>query len=406
MPLFRRGVPGPLLMILLGLLIPLGFSGSAAAQEFSGFATGEARLFPNAALHPGQDDQSASFAVQPEFYYEWEGGSSFTLVPFYRQDSADSERTHFDLREFTFLGLFEDFELRVGVRKVFWGTTEVLHLVDIINQTDLVENIDTEDKLGQPMVNLSLARDWGTLDLFLLPYFRERTFPGRGGRLRGALVVDTGRAEFESGLEEWHPDGAIRYSHTLGALDFGLHEFIGTSREPTLRLGADGAGNPVLIPVYEQIRQTGLDLSLVSGEWLWKMEALYRAGQGDEDYFAWTGGFEYTFTGIVDTAMDLGVVLEGLYDDRGRHATSAFEHDIALGLRLALNDAASTQALFGWVQDVTRSSRSFFLEASRRFGNNWVLNLEIRTFMGQDADDFLFDLRDDDLLQLEMTYYF
>jgi len=401
----RRGAPGPLLILLAALILP-GPPAPAPAQELTGFALGETRLFPHEAIHPGQDDQSASFAVQPEFYYEWEGGSSFTLAPFLRLDSADRERTHFDLREFTFLGLFEDFELRLGVRKVFWGATEVLHLVDIINQTDLVENIDTEDKLGQPMLNVSLARDWGTLDLFLLPYFRERTFPGRGGRLRGALVVDTGRAEFESGLKEWHPDGAIRYSHTIGDLDFGLSQFIGTSREPTLRPGADDAGNPVLIPFYEQIRQTGLDLTFVAGSWLWKTEALYRAGQADDDYFAWTGGLEYTFTGILDTAMDLGVVLEGFYDDRGRRATNPFEHDIALGLRLAVNDAASTEALFGWVQDVTGSSRSLFLEASRRFGSHWVLSLEIRTFMGLDADDFLFDLRDDDLLQLEMTYYF
>ncbi len=389
-----------LLSVLTLLALPAG------AGELSGFVLGEARLFPSEALHPGQDDQSASFALQPEFYHEFEDGSSFTLVPFVRVDSADDERTHFDLREFTYLGLFEDFELRLGVRKVFWGSTEVLHLVDIINQTDLVENIDTEDKLGQPMLNVSFARGWGTVDLFLLPYFRERTFPGEGGRLRSALVVDTDRAEFTSGLENWHPDGAIRYSHTLGDLDFGVYQFIGTGREPTLRPGVDGAGNPVLIPLYEQIHQTGLDITFVAGEWLWKMESLYRIGQGEEDYFAWTGGFEYTFTGIYDSAMDLGVVLEGLYDERGQRATTAFEHDIAMGLRLAVNDAASTEALFGWVQDVTGSSRALFLEASRRIGSHWVLGLEIRTFMGQEADDFLFDLRDDDLLQLELTYYY
>jgi len=58
--------------------------------------------------------------------------------------------------------------LQVG----FWGVTEFQHLVDIINQTDLVENIDTEDKLGQPMINLALINDWGTVDLFIMPYFR------------------------------------------------------------------------------------------------------------------------------------------------------------------------------------------------------------------------------------------
>ena len=93
----------------------------------------------------------------------------------------DSERTHFDIRELFGLWVFERWELGVGIRKVFWGVTESQHLVDIINQTDLVDSIDGEEKLGQPMVNVSIPHEWGTVDLFILPYFRERTFPGRDG---------------------------------------------------------------------------------------------------------------------------------------------------------------------------------------------------------------------------------
>ena len=36
---------------------------------------------------------------------------------------------------------------------------------------DLVENIDTEDKLGQPMLNLAFIQDSGTVDFFVMPYF-------------------------------------------------------------------------------------------------------------------------------------------------------------------------------------------------------------------------------------------
>ena len=42
-----------------------------------------------------------------------------------------------------------------GVRRVFWGVAESNHLVDVINQTDAIENPDQEDKLGQPMLNLA-----------------------------------------------------------------------------------------------------------------------------------------------------------------------------------------------------------------------------------------------------------
>ncbi len=378
----------------------------ASAHEFSGFVAGEARVFANDALYPGQEDHSASISIQPEYYHEWEGGSSFTFVPFFRLDSADDSRTHFDLRELTFLWVEEDFELRMGVRKVFWGVTEVLHLVDIINQTDGVENIDAEDKLGQPMINLSLARDWGTLDLFLLPWFRERTFPGEGGRLRPAILVDPDRAIFESSLEEKHIDGAIRYSHSFGPWDVGLAYFVGTGREPTLLPGLDGGGNPVLIPFYEQIHQTSLDLLYATDNWLWKLEALYRTGQGPEDFFAWTGGFEYTFTGVGDTRMDLGALIEVMYDGRDARATTVFEHDITVGMRLAVNDVASTEVLLGFLQDLTRNSNSLFLESSRRIGDNIKINLEVRLLLEQKPSDLSFPLRDDDLFQLEVQYYF
>jgi len=389
--------------VMMAMLV---LAGPARAHEFTGFIQAEGRLFTQSAIHEEQKDLSGSLALQPEYYHEFEDGSSFTLVPFYRIDTSDPERTHFDLREFTYLGLREDFELRLGVRKVFWGTAEVYHLVDVLNQTDLVENVDTEDKLGQPMVNLSLPGEWGTLDVFVLPYFRERTFPGKAGRLRGAAVVDTGRTQFESGAKEWHTDWALRYFKVLGEVDLGFAHFVGTGREPTLLDGKDGNGNPIKIPLYEQIHQTSLDLSYVAGGWLWKAEALYRAGQGDRDYFAWTGGFEYTFYGIADTALDLGILLEGMYDERGSLATTAFQSDIVAGLRLAVNDPQSTEVLVGWLQDTENASRGFFLEASRRLGNRWKLAVEIRADFGQPASDFLFDQRADDFMQIELNYYF
>jgi len=153
------------------------------AHELSGFVAVEQRLFFHDPLFPDQKHNNGSFALQPEYYHEWETGSSFILVPFARFDSQDSERTHFDIRELNYLWLTDNWEMRMGIGKVFWGVTEFVHLVDIINQTDLVESPDGEEKLGQPMVQLSIARDWGVLDLFVLPGFRERTFPGKKGAL-------------------------------------------------------------------------------------------------------------------------------------------------------------------------------------------------------------------------------
>jgi len=391
--------------VIFLLIVVFSPARHAVAGQWSGYAGAETRLFANPPNFPSQDNHSVSAVFQPEYYYEWGGKNSFTFTPFLRLDSADSERTHFDLRELFGLWVFNDWELGVGVRKIYWGVTESQHLVDIINQTDLVESLDGEEKLGQPMINLSVTKDFGTFDLFILPYFRKRTFPGKGGRLRQDLVVDNDLAEFESPARQGHVDFAFRYLLTLGAWDVGLSQFIGTSREPLLREGTDGSGDKVFIPVYKQIKQSGLDLQWTGESILLKLEAIYRTGQG-RPYGAWTGGFEYTFYSVSATGVDIGVLAEWSHDTRGDYATTQLEDDLMAGLRFSVNDVQSTQALVGIVQDIDSEARMVFLEMSRRLGTNWKATLESYHFINQTSSDRVNGARDDDYAGLELAYYF
>ncbi len=201
---------------------------STFRASVSGSISAELRLFSDDPLYPvDQHDNTASLALQPEFYMSWnDRKSSLTFVPFVRLGDKDDERNHADVRELMWINAMGDWELGLGVGKVFWGVTESLHLVDVINQIDLVESPDGEEKLGQPMLNLSRFTDWGTWDLFVLPLFRERTFPGVKGRLRGPLVVDTEQdATYESDDRDEHLDWAIRWSHYIGDWDIGLSHF-------------------------------------------------------------------------------------------------------------------------------------------------------------------------------------
>jgi hypothetical protein len=390
----------------------------AGEIEFSGFIAGEVRFFPQSPAWPGQSSAALnpSLVGQLELRYEWnESRDRITLIPFGRLDSLDTERTHLDLREFNWLHvggewgqrLGIDWELRMGVDKVFWGVTESVHLVDIINQTDLVENPDGEDKLGQPMVNLTLVLPWrtGTLDLFVLPYFRERTFPGEEGRLRPPLPIDTDRAEYESGAEEYHTDWAVRWSHTVGDFDVGVSQFWGTSREPHLIPRKVSPVETVLVPFYDLIDQTGLDLQWTKYGWLWKLEIISRDGHGDR-FTALAGGFEYTFVGVFNTAADLGLLAEYLYDDRGDKATTPYEDDVFIGTRLTFNDAQSTGFLGGVVIDTDSDTTLWFFEGSRRLGENWMLDLEARLFNGISPGDPLFGFQKDDFLQLTLSRHF
>ena len=374
------------------------------AHQIRGKVSIQTRLFLNDPIHSGQEDHSFSLTAAPEYFHQFDDGSLFPFLPFIRVDATDSERTHFDIRDLSYIWSQGGFELRVGVRKEFWGVVESIDLVDIINQTDLVESPFGEEKLGQPMVNLSYSDVWGTFDFFLLPYFRERTFPGKKGRLRLGLVVDTDQPLFESAAEENHIDFAFRYFHTIQKLDIGVSHFVGTSRDPIARIGIKD-GEFVIRPFYEQISQTGVDLLLVTGNWIWKFEGIYRDASVSTDYFAMVGGLEYVFDGIGGTGMDLGVFLEYLYDDRG-DKLSATEGDFLVGLRLAFNDVRGTSVLVAVTQDRDTDARFPVLIATTRLSDHWRFSMEYRGFMNQPREDIFLDLRDDDFFKMELAYYF
>lgn len=392
-------------LLLFTLLISLSAFCEEGRFEISGNIEFEHRFFLEDNQFSNQEDTSNSISIQPEFYYEWNDGyESITFSPYLRYDSHDSRRSHADIREFFYLMSREDWILRLGVKKVFWGVTESIHLVDIINQTDAVENIDGEEKLGQPMLNFAWVQDWGTIDLFIMPYFRERTFPGSKGRLRSGIPVEIDDAEYESGAQEWHTDIALRYENTFEDVDLGLSYFYGTSRDPRFELRS-GPNGLEAIPVYDLIHQFGLDLQYTVEEWLWKWESIHRSGS-EESYFATAAGFEYTFFDLRETGLDLGILCEYLWDSRDENSNAAFQNDLFLGARLTLNDVQSTEFLSGIIYDLEGGGHSFIVEASRRLADSWKLSLEIRTFHNSIKGEVLEQIRKDDHIQISLAYFF
>jgi hypothetical protein len=388
---------------IVALACVLTLCGSAVA-DLSGEIAVEGRWFPNDALDARQQDTGLSVAFEPEYYRDFAGGDQrFVVVPFVRGDLEDGDRSHVDLRELYWRRSFADADLYVGLRKVFWGVTESVHLVDVINQTDLVENTDTEDKLGQPMVQLTLLRDWGTVDLFLMSGFRERTFAGGDGRLRPPIPV-AGRARYESDLERWHPDVALRWSHYFGDYDIGVAHFAGTSREPRLVTEVSIDGGPRLRAHYDQLQQTSLDLQLTRGDWLAKLEAVHRDGVDGRSSAA-VAGLEYTLVGVAGAA-DLGLVAEAQYDNRDVPFAPFADNDVAVGGRFTFNDVQDTDVLAFTAIDIDTGSRFTSVEANRRIGATGEIRVEVRTLGHIDADDPLYALRRDDYVQLEYVHYF
>ena len=382
--------------------------------DLTGSLSAQTRLFYRRIGHAGQRSRPSGFVAMPQLYVEDRTGWSFTLSPFYRFDSDDPERTHADLHEAyaLFFGSLGDgqWETRLGVDRAFWGVVESNNLVDIVNQIDLVEHPDEKSKLGQPMAYFAYAANWGTMELFGLPYHRQRTFPGYAGRLRFPWLVDD-NVTYESDQDERHVDVAARYSHTFGLLDIGISAFQGTSREPFLAPRIGGGGEITLAPHYEQIQQAGLDGQVTLDTWLLKLEAIYRSGMSnrlgeEEAYASFVLGGEYTFHGLLRTAADVTVLAEWCYDERGIRATTKFDNDLFLATRLSLNDVQGTELLVSALLGTDHDSRVLTAELSGRLTDRWSVRLEAVALLELDPWDVLYETRRDSFVEVGLTYSF
>ena len=377
-----------------------------AAWDWSSNVELQSRLFARDALWPGQGSQAAQVSLAATTELRWRNGDGdqrASIIPYLRWDSVDDERNLVDLQEAYWAREGDSFELLAGVNTVFWGVTESVHLVDIVNQTDAAGDLDGEDKLGQPMVNLAWQQDWGLISAYVLPYFRERNYPGIDGRLRTPIPVDTDRPIYESSSEESHVDLALRYSHYIGDVDIGLSLFSGTSREPRLVPANDA---PVLLPHYDLIDQFGVDLQYTRDAWLWKLEAIARNGYS-ETFTAAVGGLEYTLYQVGESAADLGLLLEYQYDGRSElEPFTTADNDVFVGARFALNDAQDTSVLAGVAWDTQTGETFFNVEAERRIGDSIALELRARAFSGAGPRDLTYAVVRDDYVQIQLAKYF
>ena len=393
------------------LLLAFAVSGLASqaliAEDFTfrGNIEAQGRFFFEEPLFTTQHNEDLSLAAAPELFWSFnDGDDSLEFVPSLRVDQHDEKRTHFDIRELSWVHVSDDWETRVGIRRVFWGVTEFQHLVDIINQSDSVEDVDNEDKLGQPMVNLSLVRDWGIIDFYLMPYFRERTFAGNEGR-PGIPLINPDDALYQSSDKENHIDVAVRWTHSIEEFELGLSWFDGTSREPIMLPDLNPNASHPLIPYYLQISQLGFELQANMEDFLWKLEAIHNFND-IEDYWALQGGFEYSQYGIRDSNADLGWLVELGWDERGKDSMANFQKDLFFGARLALNDIASSEVLAGVSYDLDYDSTSLIVEANRRFGDSFKVSLDVRLFESDDPRDGAYLIRRSDHMQLTAQYCF
>ncbi len=363
----------------LALIAP---SLQAQGTDLSGEISLQSRWYADDWVAPAQHSSNRALSVETTLHGNPADNSSVEFTPFFRYDHTETTTTHADVREAHFLSYGDwsknSWELKLGISRVFWGVTEIHNLVDIVNQVDQIDHPRDRPKLGQPMVQLTIFGDWGTAETFILPYHRPRAYSHRLG------TSPTGRQisedpQYESGAGKQHVDFALRYSHAVGLVDFGLSAFVGTSREPTFLL-PENVTLPI-IPYYENIRQLGIDTQITTESWLYKLEAIHRSGLRnrlgeEENYNATVLGVEQAIYGPLGSNADFTLISEWLYDSRQHRATSLWQNDFYFAGFLTLNDVHGTELSAGIVKDLDNGKHSWNVEFKRRLSNNWSMRVE------------------------------
>lgn len=285
------------------------------------------------------------------------------------------------------------------MKTISWGKTESNHLVDIINQYDLLEGRNLEYKLGQPLIHTAYTTQKGTLELYLTTISRELRFPGEKGRLRPGFNIDYNNTEFDRKNARYIPDAALRFSKSIKSFDFAVAHFYGTGRLPFFKKSdAD-----VFIPKYEEINQTGIELQWLKGPFALKAEAIHQSSSR-QNIEAATLGIEYNT--FYKSGPELKWLLEYTYDKRGREQISGMNNDIFGGINLSLNDKQGTNFMLASTVDLKYGTTILYLKAEKRFGESWKLHLISNYILNSHTEDFYYLIRKDSFLEIDLLYFF
>jgi len=319
-------------------------------------------------------------------YYSWNNNhDSLIFGGYFRMNYSSQYKKRGDIEQFSWNHFSGDWETNVGVQQITWGSTsggQVAGVVNVINQKDWNNLFSLKPKkLGQPLINFGIDKKWGRMDVYAMVGFRSVDIPDEEDRPSPPVEFLEQEIRFEdayssSGGVDW----AMRWSNSFRYFDVGISYFSGVQREP----GIDVFVSPEkigLIPVYDTMRQIGLELTYNWRSLSINTETAFRSGQygiaeTQDDYVTSVVGVSILVPNIFGLGWDSGLVLEYLYDERSMHPLALFEQDILVGSHLRFNDYAVTELSLALVYDRKVKDQILLFSASRRIQKKMILALE------------------------------
>lgn len=360
------------------------------------------RIFPEKSIRQ-PNDQNSQFSgyLKPELeLFPPNSNFEYKFSGLLRNDSSDDARDYFEIKELFIQYVDNNFDITLGSIQNFWGVTESAHIVDIINQKDYREDLDGEEKLGQPSIRFRKYFDMDLFSFFIMPYFRERPTNTFNKRFSTPLPVNSSSL-FPGSASKNHIDFSTRFQKNLGNNDVGLIFFRGNSRDPIVT-----NDNLNIVNSYKLISVLGLDYQYTSEDLLIKLETTNTNGF-DKSYNSTVFGFEKLLPSTFNR-IEINTLLEFQFDDRNltEAPLTSLDKDIFFGFRFNLNDINDTQFLVGSNIDTNDSSSFSILEGSRRFLDSYKLSLTYRGFSNYKREQSFYFIKNDDYLNLNVSKFF
>ena len=367
------------------------------------------RLFHKDTSYQSQKNTYA-IELSSELFVEPNQNTNFLLVPNYRYDHFDKERSLFDISQGYILYFNKRSELKIGKEKIFWGVTELKNLVDIVNSPDNASG-EEKSKLGQTLISYSyIDNNFGFIDLIYMPEFHKPSQVGKKGRLRLNLPTEDYNTVYEGGAGEKTPSWAAKWQNSFGNTDISFQLFRGTSRD-TSTIPKIENGQVKYFAGYERVSQFGSFIQKVSGPFIYKFEGIKRNGQKNslykrQNYYSYITGLEYIKTRLYQKMWDLNLFLEYSNDDRGSSSTDIFQNDLFLGSRISLNDVDGTEITQTLSLDMDGNGNIGSIEISSRLRETLRITADYRFYWSLKKADTLYSFRKDNYIGIRLTNYF
>ncbi|GLR76780.1 hypothetical protein [Aliivibrio sifiae] len=297
----------------------------------------------------------------------------------------------------------DSYQIDVGYDLIYWGVTEGINVINIINQRDQIRDYFQKQGLGQSMVAVSYFEDSVTVDGYILPRFEELNYGGTQRPWGLGLPVDASQSTYESSKGKNHTDYAARISGMLDDLEFGFVYFNGTYRQPIYKVDGEIEN---LAPHYVLGNTFGLDAQYIMDSNIYKFELGYFKPNSYDSYVSTTFGVERTLGSSWFGEGESTVYAEYYYDSRQDDNTVAFQNDIFLAYKYTTYNVYDLETTIGGIIDTQYGGVIGTLEITGKLTNNIKVSVELIYFNSSDPNDALFYSNDFDQLSFNAHWYF